>query len=179
MNKLNNDIKLYNLIFPTFMLFVFVPILWQISLVGNFIIDSVVLIIISLIIYHKLNWKFYIKSIFFVYIFGFFSDIIGVFYLIATAFLTDAEYYEGNDLVQQILSGIYMATSHSHFDSFWSFAFITSGIIISMVMIFGLNYLFSFIFTDLTKKQKLLSALSFAIFTAPYAFLLPNELFYG
>ena len=50
---MKKDVKLYNMILPPFMLFFFVPTLWIVSALGNFIIDSIVLLIISIFIYKK------------------------------------------------------------------------------------------------------------------------------
>ena len=44
MNNKKNDIKLYNVLFPFWMILLF-PQIWLIVLPGNFIIDSIVLII--------------------------------------------------------------------------------------------------------------------------------------
>lgn len=171
--------KLYNMILPPFMLFAFLPTLWIISLVGNFIIDSLVLIIVSVIIYKTVNWKLYKKSVLLVWLFGFIADFVGVVYLILMGFLLPAKYYGGNDdLAKQFLSGIYLAVSHSTYDSIWGVLFIVSGIFVSAVFIFIFDYFFAFNNTELSKKQKIYAALAFAIFTAPYAFLLPKELFY-
>lgn len=171
-------IKLYNMILPPFMLFAFVPVFWIISIVGNFIIDSVALLVLSLIVYKNLNWQFYKKVIFRVWLLGFIADFFGIAYLLIISLTTNAEYYEGGDLGKQILSGIYLATNHSHFDSIWGVVFIVSGILVSALFIFIFNYFVSFYNTEFKKKQKLMSALYFAIFTAPYTFLLPKELFY-
>ncbi|MCH5296476.1 MAG: hypothetical protein J1E85_02280 [Ruminococcus sp.] len=178
-NECNNkEYKLYNVIFPIFMLFIFNPFLLIFSLCGNFIIDSIVLLIISFLFYKKLSLQFYISNIFKVWLFGFFSDFVGLFYLIMVSLLSNASYYDGDDLGKQILSGVYSATNQSHFDSFWGFAFIMSGIIISAAIIFLMNYIFTFNKLDISKKQKLFSALILAVSTAPYTFLLPKELFY-
>ena len=180
------DIKLYNMILPPFMLFAFVPLFWLISLVGNFIVDSAVLLIISLIIYKSFSGKLYKKAILKVWLLGFAADFVGVLYLIIVSVCSSmwswnmfgGGYYEGNDLGIQILSGIDSAMNHSHFDSVWGVLFIVSGILISAVTIFVFDYFISFRNVGFSKKQRLLSALSFAFFTAPYAFLLPKELFY-
>ena len=174
---IKKDVKLYNMILPPFMLFAFVPIFWLISLVGNFIIDSIVLLIISLIIFKKVDWKFYKKVILKVWAFGFIGDIIGVAYLVLVSTLSNATFYNGNDLGKQIMSGIYLATSQSHFDSIWGVLFIVSGILVAAVFIFLFD-LIAFINTGLSKKQKILSALSYAVFTAPYLFLIPKSLLY-
>lgn len=96
------------MILPPFMLFFFVPTLWIVSALGNFIIDSIVLLIISIFIYKKFTWQLYKKSIIPVFLFGFLSDFLGVLYLMAISIGSGAEYYEGNDIGKQILSGIYI-----------------------------------------------------------------------
>ena len=72
------DVKLYNMILPPFILFAIVPIFWLISLVGNFVIDSVVLMIISLVIYKRFSGKLYKKAIIKVWLLGFAADFVGV-----------------------------------------------------------------------------------------------------
>ncbi|MBS5453140.1 MAG: hypothetical protein KHX38_06435 [Ruminococcus sp.] len=89
-----------------------------------------------------------------------------------------AKYYEGNDIGKQILSGIYLATNHSCYDSVYGVLFIASGILFSSIFIFAFNYRVSFNNKGLSKKQKIIASLTMAIITAPYTFLLPKELFY-
>lgn len=72
---MKKEMRLYNLIFPTFMLFAFHPILLSISLAGNFIIDSLILIIISLIIFKNLDLTLYKRAILKVWICGFIADL--------------------------------------------------------------------------------------------------------
>ena len=174
--------KLYNAIFPPYMLIFLMPTLLIISLIGNFIIDSIVLMIISFYIYKKINLRFYGKKIFWLWLLGFLADAIGDGYLIAVSLLSGATYYEGNDLWKQMLSGIYIAANHSVYDSFggfsfWGFLFLLSGVIISGVLIFIFDYFFVFNDFSITKKQRIVSSLIFAIITAPYTFLFPKEFF--
>ena len=91
------------MILPPFMLFFFAPTLWIVSALGNFIIDSIVLLIISIFIYKKFTWQLYKKSIIPVFLYGFLSDFLGVLYLMAISIGSGAEYYEGNDIGKQIL----------------------------------------------------------------------------
>lgn len=175
---MKKNIKLYNMVFPVFMLFAFVPGFWLISLAGNFAIDSIVLIIIMLIMFKKIDWSIYKKTIIKIWIFGFISDLIGSLYLVLMSILHGTEYMEGKDLLRQIKTGIYLATNHSPHESVWGVIFIVSGILVSAICIFAFNYFISFKRIKISKKQKILSSLSFAIFTAPYAFLLPKEMFY-
>lgn len=172
------EIKLYNMILPPFMLFLFLPWWWIGSIVGNFIIDSVVLLTLAFIMLKKFDFKVYKNSIIKVWTLGFTADLLGIFYLIIVSIAANAEYYEGNNIWKQILSGIYLATSYSHFDSIYGVLFIVSGILLSAVLIFVFNYFISFKNSILSKKQKIIMSLFIAVLTAPYTFLLPKELFY-
>ena len=81
MNNKKNDIKLYNVLFPFWMILLF-PQIWLIVLPGSFIIDSIVLIIsmILLKIADKKQW--YKRHIIKIYLFGMLSDIIGAGYML-------------------------------------------------------------------------------------------------
>ncbi len=69
-------VKLYNLIFPIYMICLLSPALWMVMLGGNFLIDSLILLICCKLF--SLNcgmiWK---KSIVRVFLFGFLSDLLG------------------------------------------------------------------------------------------------------
>lgn len=175
------EVRLYNMILPPFMLMMFSPLLWLISLAGNFIIDSVMVIIISLIMFRKISGEFYKKSILKVWLLGFASDFIGLIYLLIVG-LIDSVFcvgmdYDGNNIFFKYLSGSAMAF-HSDTTSFWAVIYLASGILVAAICIFLFNYFISFRKTDLTKKQKLFSSIMLAVCTAPYTLLLPAELFY-
>lgn len=183
MKSNKSDIRLCSTVFPPYMLIFLVPWLLGAVLIGNFIINSIVLLIISFYLYKKINMRFYGKKIIWVWLLGILADAIGDGYLIAVSLFSGAEYYEGNDLFKQMLSGIYIAVNHSVYDSFgrfsfWGFCFLLSGVIISGVLIFILDYLFVFSDNSITKRQRVVSSLMLAVITAPYTFLLPKELFY-
>lgn len=174
----DKDIKLYNMILPPFMLFMFSPVLWMLSLAGNFVIDSVVLLIITLVIFKEFDSGFFRKVILKVWLLGFLADFVGVFYLTAIAFLTSSEYPYSDSILNHILGGIYSAVNGSHFDSIWGVLFIVSGMLVASACIFIFDYFISFKNTGLSKKQRVISSLVFAVVTSPYTFLLPKELFY-
>lgn len=176
MNKIINK-KLYNMNLPVFLLFGFMPILWMFLVIENFILDSIILIAILIVVYKKIKFKLYIKMIFKIWLWGIFSNIVGIVYLILTSFISNATYYEGNNIIKLISSGIYLATNQSHFDSIWATLYIISGIFISSIFLFVLNYFFTFYNMNLTKRQKILSSLSFAVLTPPYFILLPKDFF--
>ena len=81
MKDSSRNIKLYNALFPFWMILMF-PWMWLIVLPGNFIIDSLVLIIsmYALKISDKKQW--YKKHILKIFVFGMLSDIIGSAYML-------------------------------------------------------------------------------------------------
>ena len=151
MNRNKKGIKLYNVLFPFWMLMLF-PQLWLIILPGNFIIDSLVLIIrLKLLkIGDRKQWyKTYILKIF---IIGMISDIMGSAYMLFMMLVFDVGYM-GDELYLTI-----------------------PGLVIASVWIFLLNYHVTF--KNLDKKMRLKLAVIFAVATAPYTFLVPSSWLY-
>jgi hypothetical protein len=165
-------VKLYNVIFPIWFLLFFPPVI-LITLAGNFIIDS--LVIFACYYIFKLadtitsNKTFYKESIWNVWIFGFLSDLIGGAILFITGILGDS-------------IGIpYEISSAINFDPFshpTAVAIIVIAMIVSAVFIFLFNYKVTFrkLLTD--RQQRLKVALTIAIVTMPWTFLLPTKWFY-
>lgn len=156
-NKNKNEVKLYNLVFPVFFLYVIHPLFIGGIILADFIIDSIVLLICLKILYNKIDFKTYFKTIFFVVFFGFIGDIIGSLYLILITFI---------NIVNMSMPSIP------------AMLFIISGVILSAVIIFKLNYSVSFRLTNFTKKQKLFVSFTIAVSTAPYTFLIPTQYIY-
>ena len=151
MNGNKRDIKLYNVLFPFWMLMLF-PQVWLIILPGNFMIDSLVLLICLKIfkICERRKWyKAYILKIF---AFGMLSDIIGSAYMLFMMLVFEVGYM-GDELYLTI-----------------------PGLVMASVWIFVLNYCVTF--KDLDKKLRFKLALIFAIVTAPYTFLVPSSWLY-
>lgn len=179
MKPLHNKhgIRLYNMILPPFLLFA-MPMMWPITLVGNFIIDSLVLIVILLIIYKKVSGKLYIRTIWKVWLLGFAADLIGLIPLVVLMFVLDpiwfSEAAQAQGVLYRISSGMYMAINHSDcFYNIWGFLYIFLGILTAAVAIFLFDYFIAFRKCVFTKRQKLIASLAFAVFTAPYSLLLP------
>lgn len=148
---MKKNITLYNVLFPLWMLMLF-PILWLIIIPGNFIIDSLVLIISMKVL--KLSGKkdFYKRHILKIFSFGILSDLIGSFYLLVMMM--------GFEL-GQMGDEPYLTVP---------------ALIISSVSIFLLNYLVTFRETD--RKTRLKLSIIFSIVTAPYTFLVPSSWLY-
>lgn len=152
MTQKNNSIRLYNVLFPVWMLLMF-PVMWLAVIPGNFIIDSAVLLIslAALKIADKKQW--YKKHIFKIFLFGMLSDVIGAAYMLGMMLV----FRVGN-----MGDELYLTLP---------------GMLIAAVMIFLLNYFVTFKKADCALRLKL--ALIFAVVTAPYTFLIPSSWIYN
>lgn len=160
--------KLYNVIFPIWFL-IFLPITWLIVLPANFLIDSLVLLI-SLKLLKISNIKeIYKKSILFIWIFGFISDIIGAFSLMLTQFIST-----NNNWINNIFQSIVF----NPFTNIYGFIYTSIAVIISGICIYLLNKKISLKKTNLEEKDKKKVAIVMAIVTAPYLFFVPADLMY-
>jgi len=166
------NIKLYNVIFPLWLILFFPPIIF-ITLAGNFMIDSLV-VIVSFYLYHlkesQISLKtFYKKSILKVWLFGFLADIIGASLLF---FCAMAEGRLG--LPYEITSAI----SYNPFHHPAAIAIIVLAMLIVSTFLFFFNYELVFHKLVDNKVVRLKIALTIAIVTIPWTFLLPTEWFY-
>ena len=144
------NIKLYNVIFPFWMLMLF-PQTWLIVLPGNFIIDSIVLILTLTFLKaqdKKLLYKRYILKAF---LFGMLADIIGGAYMFLLVVLEVARMGDEPYLTIPAL-------------------------ILTALLIFVFDYFFTFKKAD--KKTRFILSLTFAVVTAPYTFLIPTSWMY-
>lgn len=148
--KSKKEIRLYNVLFPIWMLLI-IPTAWIAVLPANFIVDSLVLIIAAKKI-GILEKGIYKKHILRVWIFGFIADLIGAGILLGSLYIFE-DYFRGDELIITL-----------------------PAMLVAAAMIFLFNYRFSF--PELDKGARLRMALSFAIFTAPYTFLIPLSWIY-
>lgn len=147
----NKESKLYNILFPIWFI-VLIPVSWLVILPGNFIIDSLVLLITMRAIGIVGKKEMYKKSILKVWGFGFLADIIGAAFLFLTMWVFELA-VSGEDY-------LYLAIA----------------VLISAIFIFIFNYKISFKGYDRNTRFKM--ALSLAILTAPYTFLIPLDWIY-
>ena len=148
---MKKDVKLYNVLFPFWMLLLF-PQLWLIVLPGNFIIDSLVLAVGMFCLKIQNRKRFYKQSILKIFGFGILSDIIGSAYMLVLMIVFEMGRM-GDELYLTI-----------------------PALLISAVCIFVLNYFVTFKKCDRYVRPRL--ALLFAIVTAPYTFLVPSSWLY-
>ena len=145
------QVRLYNVLFPFWMLMLF-PITWLVVLPGNFLVDSLVLLVslrVLKIADRKLWYKRHILKIF---TFGMLSDLVGAAYMLLMLSKFDIG-YKGDELYLTM-----------------------PAILIAAALIFLSNYYITFRKVDKPLRLKL--ALTFAIVTAPYTFLVPSSWLY-
>lgn len=145
------DIKLYNVLFPFWMIMLY-PVSWIMVIPGNFIIDSLVLIISLHILKIADKKEWYKKHIFKIYAFGMLADIVGSAYMIFVMITFE---------VGRMGDELYLTLP---------------GLVISAVLIFVFNYFITFKKADKSLRVKL--SIIFALVTAPYTFLIPSSWIY-
>ncbi|MGN1405497.1 MAG: hypothetical protein ACI4WM_04455 [Erysipelotrichaceae bacterium] len=145
------SIKLYNVLFPLWMLMM-IPVSWLVVIPGNFIIDSLVLLVCMNVLKIIEKKDFYKKHIIKIFLFGMLSDVIGSAIMLLMMMVLDIGKM-GDELYITLL-----------------------GLLIAAVMIFVFNYYFTFKKVDKDLRFKL--SLTFAIVTAPYTFLVPSSWLY-
>jgi len=150
MNK-HSEIRLYNVLFPFWMLLLF-PHLWLIVLPGNFFIDSLVLLVSLIVLRVEGKKEWYKKHIIPIYAFGMLADIIGSVYMLFLMIVLE---------VGRMGDEWYLT-------------------IPALVLSAGLIFVFNFFITFRKTEQRLRIRLSliFAIATAPYTFLVPSSWLY-
>ena len=151
MEHKRKGIRLYNVLFPFWMLMLF-PQMWLIVLPGNFIIDSLVLIISMYVLKIEDKKMWYKKHILKVFIFGMLSDIIGSIYMLVLVM----GFHVGG-----LCDELYLTVP---------------ALVISAILIFVFNYFITFRKTE--RKFRFRFAMIFAIATAPYTFLIPSSWLY-
>ncbi len=144
MNK--NRVLLYNVLFPLWVLIWF-PQTWIVVLPGNFAIDSLVLLFAMLALKLTEKWNFYKKHILPIFGFGMLADLIGSGYMLLFLLITKIDVAMDHPIVT------------------------VPAIVLSGVLIFVFNYFVTFKKQDKRIRFKL--ALTYALATAPYTFLLP------
>lgn len=146
-----NQVKLYNVMFPFWMIMALPSLLWLIIIPGNFAIDSLVLLIVMIILKIEDKKEMYKKHIWKIFGFGMLSDIIGS----ALMFIS-------------VLCGIGTMGDELYLT--------IPALMIASFLIFLFNYKFTF--KDIEKQLRFKLALTFAIVTAPYTFLVPSSWLY-
>lgn len=149
---MKKDVRLYNVLFPVWML-VTMPYIWYLVIPGNFIIDSLVLVIAMKVLKLEKRMEFYKKHILKVFLLGFLADLLAAVPMWVMVYLDMGGTYGDSPLLT------------------------VPGLLIAMGLLYVFNYFVSFKDCEPGLRKKL--ALTFAIATAPYTFLIPSKWIYG
>ena len=152
MNYKKSHIKLYNVLFPFWMLLI-LPQVWAIVIPGNFIIDSLVLITSMFALKMSDKKQFYKRHILKIFGFGMLSDIIGAVYMFLMLWI-----FEIGSMGDELCLTL-------------------PALVISAILIFVFNYFVTFKKSDQALRLKL--SLILTVVTAPYTFLVPSSWLYG
>lgn len=160
------DIKLYNIIFPAWALFI-IPFAWVVILPANFIIDSIVVLIVLKLLRTENVKGLYKKMIFKVWGLGFAADILGSISLMIMLGFAD-------DITHMKYRGLsYHPTAYPLGMILTSIAIIIAGI-----LIYAFNYYGHLKNLELDQGKRRKLALTLAIITAPYLMFLPTDMLY-
>ena len=153
---MKKDTRLYNVLFPVWMFFLFPTAAWLLILPGNFLVDSLVLVL--WMYYQKIDGKgrLYKRKILLVWLIGFLSDFIGAGLTLGVFLLMD-------EIAPNVASHLFPATT----------LMALPGVILAGTLIYFLNRRFVFRNTDLSKEQIHSVCLALALWTAPYTMLIP------
>lgn len=175
---MKKEVKLYDIIFPTYMLLIF-PMVWAIILPANFIVDSIVILILFKILKCENIFKKYKQVIVKVWLIGLLADLIGALLLLifSQGLYALAGVFPESSNFNVTLLGISQCINYFPFKNIFSFLITFLAIAISGFFIYHFNMKKSFKNLDLSFKEKKKVALGMAIITSPYLVLLPYEWF--
>lgn len=159
------NVRLYNLIFPIWML-VYFPHFFLFTLPANFLID---LLVVRLMLRHLscTNRKAIAKScIWKVWLSGFAADFIGGFLMFSANLVSQSNRWWIEHIANPVM--------YNPFETIPALLWVICCTFITALMIFLFNIKWALKKADLSNKQKKQLALSLSFCTAPYLFFLPT-----
>lgn len=165
---MNRQTKLYNVIFPVWML-VLVPMTWVVVLPANFIIDSAVVLIGLRLLKAESVLRTYKSVILKVWALGFAADIIGCVLLFLSQIGNGEAWYE-------YIQG---PVAYNPLDNIFALLYVLIAVAVSGALIYFFNMRVSLKRTELEHAKKRALSLALAVLTAPYIFLVPLGLIPG
>ena len=159
---MRRDVKLYNLIFPMWSIYFFgllFPAFLLILLPANFIVDTLVLLLLFWWLKLPEKKALYRKSIWKTWGFGFLAD-----------FLSSGIFLGISELVDFWEYGINIYLPYSNMEAF---LFTTAAVMLAGILIYFFHMKFVWSKIEIEEGQKKKIALGMAILTAPYLMYLP------
>lgn len=148
--------RLYNMLFPVWLFYLFPAEVWLLILPANFVIDSLILYLAMKrqnVTQPKEVWK---RSILRIWGIGFLCDLLGAGLILVIELLQDALHLHWNTF---LFPGATLVA--------------LPGVILAAFLIYLLDRRFAFTNCPLDKSQIPKLSLALSIFTAPYAMLIP------
>ena len=165
--------KLYNMIFPVWLLWIF-PTMWLIIMPANLIIDGLV-IWLTLQFLKIADIKTVLKTVIWrTWVCGFLADFVSCLLLFSVNLIE----FSPESQIYWWWNNNMMAVNYNVFANIYAFTFTTFALFISAYLIYWFNSRFCLKEAPLSAKQKKQLAISLAVFTAPYVFFLPSSLIF-
>lgn len=157
--------RLYNVIFPVWMLFLF-PQIWLIALPGNLLIDCAVVLLTLMALKHTQK-KAVLKQIWWkVWLLGFGADFVGILLLMPALFLVSGLDGDARRLIEPMMYNCWK----SPIALIWTAAAVAlAGICIYFFDKWAMRSC-----EHLSRRERHVVALSLAIVTAPWMFFIPT-----
>jgi len=162
----NSSIKLYNVIFPIWMLLIF-PQTWLVVAPVNFIIDFTVVFFMMKKLGIQQPKEKTKKVILKVWLCGFIGDLVGGALMFISSFFSTSNWW-----YQNVARHVY-----NPFQSIYAFLWTSACVLVSAAAIYYLNRIYCFKSTDFEETHIKKISLALAVITAPYLFLLPTSWF--
>ena len=156
--------RLYNVIFPVWMLFLF-PGVWLIALPGNLFIDCAVVLLTLLSLKHTQKWAVLKKIWWKIWLLGFAADFVGVAVLWPAVSLSSAVSEKIRPLIEPVLYNCWK----SPLALLWTAA----AVALSSWAIYCFDKHTMASCEQLTARERHIVALTLAIATAPWTFFIP------
>ena len=164
---MNREVRLYNILLPIWILYFF-PQVWIITLPGNLLIDCLVLLLALAVLKHaekkavlkRLWWKFWLL--------GFLADFVGALFLFGFWYLSLLP-----DPVGAWVEGVFSNAALNPFRTLPGFLYTLAGVAIAGVCIYFFDKRAMRSCPQLDGRQRHVIALTMAVVTAPWTFLIP------
>ena len=167
-NSRNREVRLYNILFPIWLLIFLPSYLWFLLIPANYLIDALVLWL-SLRKTAPLSYNDALKKTWKIYLAGFAADLAGALFLLLISSL---------DLNDWWWKNMQYSVMWNPFSSVLGFIVTLVGIIISATLIYFIDKRILSKMDIVPQDQISRVAMNFAVFTAPYLFLFPSNLLY-
>lgn len=172
--KTHKGLRLYNVIFPIWMLVLLPMFTWWLVLPLNLAVDFAVLYFSARYIHIQDPFSTAMRAIVRVWLLGFAADFVGAAGMFAGVYLNDLEFLGGGEVLNELAYSL----SANPFESLYGFLWTAVCVAVTGGLIYVLNRAFGLKKLGLPERENKKIALCLAVFTAPYLFFVPAELFY-